>query len=188
MHRIQISELRSKLSALESKNITATVTLIWPYSSSTRSFALLLSDPNLRLRRENGQVRTRFSGASAKAVATTSVEIGDEIVLSLRGAQFLPEGAISTTRKSIDWELSYTETVVVQVFRKGSKIANLELVDAAPTPASRSPVRRDPIAAPNPTPAYSSPAILEAKHFWSTLYAIGSTPKRSDETEEVQTR
>jgi hypothetical protein len=161
MDQLHISALSPELSAIESKQFRATVTLIWPYSSSTRQFALLLAEPNLRLRRRNGQVRVRFSTASAKAIATTGVEIGDEIVLSLRGAHFIQEGAISTPGKSIDWELSYTQTVVVQVFRNGSEIANLELVNAAPTPAPRSPVRRESIAAPTPAPEYSSPAFFK---------------------------
>jgi hypothetical protein len=161
MDQLHISALNPELSALESKHFRATVTLIWPYSSSTRQFAILLAEPDLRLRRKNGQVRVRFSTASAKAIATTGVGIGDEIVLSLRGAQFIQEGAISTPGKSIDWELSYTQTVVVQVFRNGSEIANLELVDAAPTPAPGSPIRRESTAAPTPAPAYSSPAFLK---------------------------
>ena len=161
MDQLHISALNPELSAIESKHFRATVTLIWPYSSSTRQFALLLAEPDLRLRRKNGQVRARFSGASAKGLATTGVGIGDEVVLSLRGAQFIQEGAISTPGKSIDWELSYVQTVVVQVLRNEIEIANLELVDAAPTPASQSPARRQTVAAPSPTSAYSSPAFLK---------------------------
>jgi hypothetical protein len=159
MAQLHISALNPELSAVETKHFRATVTLIWPYSSSTRQFAILLAEPELRLRRKNGQVRVRFSGASAKAIATTGVGIGDEVVLSLRGAQFVQEGVISTPGRSIDWELSYTQTVVVQVVRDGSEVANLELVDAASTPAPRSPVRRETIAAP--TPAHPSPAFLK---------------------------
>jgi hypothetical protein len=161
MDQLHISALNPELSAIESKHFRATVTLIWPYSSSTRQFALLLAEAELRLRRKNGQVRARFSGASAKAIATTGVGIGDEVVLSLCGAQFVQEGAISTPGKSISWELSYTQTVVVQVLRNGSEIANLGLVDAAPTPAPQSPFRRESTSAPTPAPAYSSPAFLK---------------------------
>ncbi|KAF1847999.1 uncharacterized protein K460DRAFT_333581 [Cucurbitaria berberidis CBS 394.84] len=161
MDRVGISELNPELPALESKQFKATVTLIWPYSSSARQFALLLADPDFRLRRKKGQVRARFSGSCAKAIATTSIGIGDEVILSLQGAQFVQEGAVNTPGKGIDWELSYTQTVVVQVFRNGSELANLNLVDVAPTPAPRSPNRREPVAAPSPAQQWSSPAFLK---------------------------
>lgn len=161
MDLLRISELNPELPALESRQFKAAVTLIWPYSSSARQFALLLAEPDFRLRRKKGQVRARFSGSSAKAIATTGVGIGDEVILSLRGAQFVQEGAVNTPGKSIDWELSYTQTVVVQIFHSGSEIANLELVNVAPTPASRSPVRREPVAAISPTQQWSSPAFLK---------------------------
>ncbi|KAH7079467.1 hypothetical protein FB567DRAFT_562632 [Paraphoma chrysanthemicola] len=161
MALVHIAELHPELAARESKQFKAAVTLIWPYSSSQRQFALLLAESEFRLRRKKGQVRARFSGSSAKALATTGVGIGDEVVLSLRGAQFLKEGTVSTPGRSIDWELEYTQTVVVQVFRDGSEIANLELLDAAPTPAPRSPVRREMATAPSPAPLWSSPAFLK---------------------------
>ncbi|KAJ4336377.1 hypothetical protein N0V95_008623, partial [Ascochyta clinopodiicola] len=159
MEHVHIAALRPKLDALESKQIKAVVTLIWPYSSSQRQFALLLAEPDFRLRRNKGQVRARFSSTSARALATTGVGIGDEVVLSLHGAQFVQDGAVSTPGKSLDWELAYTQTVAISVRRNGSEIANLELIDAAPTPAPRSPVRKQP-AAPSPVPQWASPAFL----------------------------
>ncbi|CAO2647316.1 Nn.00g082380.m01.CDS01 [Neocucurbitaria sp. VM-36] len=161
MDQVRIAELNPEQPALESKQFKATVTLIWPYSSSARQFALLLAEPDFRLRRKKGQVRARFSGTSAKAIATTGVGIGDEVILSLRGAQFVKEGAVNTPGKSIDWELSYTQTLVVQIYRNGSELANLDLVDAAPTPAPRSPVRYEPVAAPSSAHQWSSPAFLK---------------------------
>ncbi|OAL51104.1 hypothetical protein IQ07DRAFT_565396 [Pyrenochaeta sp. DS3sAY3a] len=161
MEYLHISELEPGLPTLASKHIRAAVTLIWPYSSSARQFALLLGEPDFRLRRKKGQVRARFSGSSARAIATTGVGIGDEVILSLRGAQFVQDGAASTPGKSIDWELSYTQTVAIQVFRGGREIASLDLVDVAPTPAPRSPVRREPDALDSPARKWSSPAFLK---------------------------
>jgi hypothetical protein len=161
MEHVHIAALRPDIDALESKQIKAVVTLIWPYSSSQRQFALLLAEPDFRLRRrKGGQVRARFSSTSARALAATGVGIGDEVVLSLHGAQFVQDGAVSTPGKSIDWELAYTQTVAVSVRRDGAEIANLELIDAAPTPAPRSPVKRA-AAAPSPFPQWSSPAFLK---------------------------
>ena len=160
MEHVDIAALRPTLDALESKQIKAVVTLIWPYSSSQRQFALLLAEPDLRLRRKKGQVRARFSSTSARALATTGVGIGDEVVLSLHGAQFVQHGAVGTPGKSLDWELAYTQTVAVSVRRNGAEMANLELIDAVPTPAPRSPVKKQ-AAAPSPIPQWSSPAFLK---------------------------
>ncbi|KAF3039035.1 hypothetical protein E8E12_008155 [Didymella heteroderae] len=161
MEHVHIAALQPNLDALDSKQIKAVVTLIWPYSSSQRQFALLLAEPDFRLRRKKGgQVRARFSSTSARALAATGVGIGDEVVLSLHGAQFVQDGVVSTPGKSIDWELAYTQTVAISVRRGGTEIANLELIDAAPTPAPRSPVKRA-AAAPSPIPQWSSPAFLK---------------------------
>lgn len=164
MDLIQIAELQPELSARASKQFKAAVTLIWPYSSSQRQFALLLAEPDFRLRRKKGQVRARFHGSSARALATTGVGIGDEVILSLKGAQFVQEGTVNTPGRSIDWELEYTQTLSVQVFRDGNEIATLELTDVASTPAPRSPIRLEPTAAPSPIQAahqWASPAFLK---------------------------
>ncbi|KAF3000103.1 hypothetical protein E8E13_003515 [Curvularia kusanoi] len=160
MEHIRIPALRPDLHAIESKQIKAVVTLIWPYSSSQRQFALLLAEPDFRLRRNKGQVRARFTSTSARVLATTGVGIGDEVLLSLHGAQFVQDGAVSTPGKSIDWELVYTQTVAISVRRNGAEIASLDIVDAVPTPAPRSPVKK-PAAAPSPLSQWSSPAFLK---------------------------
>lgn len=159
MEHVRIRELRPDLHALETKQIRAVVTLIWPYSPSQRQFALLLAEPDIRLRRNKGQVRARFSSTSARVLATTGVGIGDEVLLSLQGAQFV-QGHVSTPGKSIDWELAYTQTVAVSVWRNGAEIASLDIVNAVPTPAPRSPVKK-PAAAPSPLSQWSSPAFAK---------------------------
>lgn len=161
MEHVHIAALRPNLDALESKQIKAVVTLIWPYSSSQRQFALLLAEPDYRLRRKKGgQVRARFSSTSARALAATGVGIGDEIVLSLHGAQFVQDDIVNTPGKSIEWELAYTQTFAISVRRDGAEIANLEMINAVPTPAPRSPVKRA-AAVPSPFPQWSSPAFLK---------------------------
>jgi hypothetical protein len=156
-----IAELNPELPERDSIHFKAAVTLIWPFSSSQRNFALLLAEPDFRLRRKKGQVRARFSGSSARALATTGVGIGDEVVLSLRGAQFVKEGTVSTPGRSIDWELEYTQTVAVRILRDGNELANLEILDVAPTPAPRSPVRRQTNMSHSFVEQWSSPAFLK---------------------------
>ncbi|CAA9962931.1 Telo-bind multi-domain protein [Pyrenophora teres f. maculata] len=185
MDQLHIPELNPELPGIETKHFRAKVTLIWPYSSSARQFALLLVEPDLRLRRKNGQVRARFSGSSAKAIATTGVGIGDEVVLSLQGAQFVQEGVVSTPGKSIDWELSYTHTVVAQVYRNGTATANLELVDVTPTPAPASPIRRVSSGAPGPVLQFESPAFLKrARLSNGPFFEAPYDPLAEDDDEE----
>ncbi|KAF2021386.1 hypothetical protein BU24DRAFT_487819 [Aaosphaeria arxii CBS 175.79] len=171
MDHIPIAKIEPQLSDLYSKSFKAVVTLLWPYSSSTRQCALLLAEPDFRLRRKKGQVRVRFSSSSAKAIAQTGIGIGDEVILELRGAQFVQEDtdAVRTPGRSIDWELSYSQTLVVQISRNGTQIATLDIIDAAPTPAVTSPIRKPITSTPYKSPApqsiddhkWTSPAFLK---------------------------
>jgi hypothetical protein len=176
MDLVHIAELNPELPAREMKPFKAVVTVIWPYSPSKREFSLLLAEPEFRLRRQNGHVRVRFFGPSAKALAVTGVGIGDEIALSLRGANFVKQG---TPEWSIDWDLEYTQRVEVQVYRNGSEIANLDVVDIAPAP--QSPIRRDPCS---PATQWPSPAFLKLSRIsgGSSLEALYDL--LTDETEE----
>lgn len=113
---VPIAHLQPGLDA-QATSVSGVVTLIWPYASSTRSASLLLVEPDFRLRRHRGQVRIHFNGASAKAVARLSVSSGDRLSLSLNGAEWAKDGATaSTPGKGIEWELKYSERVVLQVW------------------------------------------------------------------------
>lgn len=158
---VSIPALRPELTGIDSLHIRAVVTLIWPYSSSARTFALLLADPDFRRRRKNGQVRVRFTGSGARSLASTGVGIGDEVVLGLRGAEFLRDSDVSTPGKSIDWELEYGQTLGARVIRDGEELAVLELDGVAPTPALASPVRATPRMERGATGQWNSPAYLK---------------------------
>jgi hypothetical protein len=131
MHDLRISALNPELRGQESTKFRATVVLIWPYSSSGCQTALLLADPDIRSRHKKSQVRARFSGFSAEAIAGKGVGIGDEVVLGLQGAEFVKEGLLSTPGESIEWELSYTQTVVFQAFRNGSELTSPDTAHTA---------------------------------------------------------
>jgi hypothetical protein len=188
MEQIAIAELTPQLPALALKQFRAVVTLIWPYSSSARQFALLFGDPDFRRRQRNGQVRARFSGSSAKAIASTGVGIGDEVVLSLRGAEFVHDGTVNTPGKSIDWELLYTQTLSAHVTRNGSEIATLDLNNVAPTPAACSPVRRHLPVALDESHQWSSPAFIKQTRLSEgPIFEAGYDPF-NDDTEDRHDR
>ncbi|KAF2816324.1 uncharacterized protein BDZ99DRAFT_494165 [Mytilinidion resinicola] len=135
MERIAIAEVAPTLPSPETKVIHAVVTLLWPYSSSTKQCALLLADPDFRLRHRQGQVRVRFSGPSATTIAQSGIGIGDEVTLGLLGARFIEDdGGIQTPGKSVDWELGYGRRVVLEITREGKELSSIDLDDRDPSP------------------------------------------------------
>ena len=126
---VSIPELTPLIANQSSRSIKAVVTLVWPYSSATKTVALLLAEPDFRLRRKRGQVRTQFQGSIAEAVATSGIGSGDEIVLSLEGAEFVhnAENIVGTPGRGVDFELKYTHRLVLKV-RTGSIDRERELI------------------------------------------------------------
>src|SRR5438046_7890038 len=90
---IPIAQLTPLLASPSSRSIKAIVTLIWPYSSSTRSLTVLLAEPDFRLRQARGQVRAKFLGSSAKSVMQSKIGSGDEVALSLDGVDWRKDEA-----------------------------------------------------------------------------------------------
>ena len=112
---IPIAQLTPLLTAPSSRSIKAAVTLIWPYSSATKVVAFLLAEPDFRLRRTRGQVRVQFSGSSAEAIKGSGIESGDEITLCLDGAEFLHGETLSTPGKGVEFELRFSERLLLEV-------------------------------------------------------------------------
>ena len=113
--RIPISHLQPSVDT-ENTSIVGVVTLVWPYSSSRKSSSILLVEPDFRLRQERGQVRVDFRGSSAGAVARCGIGIGDEVTLSLVGANWArDDNTLKTPGRGIDWELQFGERVILTV-------------------------------------------------------------------------
>ena len=90
--------------------------MIWPYSASKQTWSFLLVEPDFRLRRQRGQVRVSFYGPCARRIARYGLASGDEINLSVAGAQWAEDAAQDQTPgRTVGWELSYGERVVVEV-------------------------------------------------------------------------
>ena len=113
---VPIAELSPSLENYRQRYVCAVVTLLWPFSSSTKSFSLHLSDPDFRLRRTNGQVKAAFQGPSAEAVAHSRVGIGDTVIIGLSGVEWIGhEAEASTPGKGINWDLKFNDRVVFEV-------------------------------------------------------------------------
>jgi hypothetical protein len=114
--KVPIARLSPTLEQLEEKCILATVSLVWPYSSSTKSLSLSLAEPDFRLRRSNGQVKAIFHGRVAEKVAETQVGIGDTVRLALKGADFVgTDAATQTPGRNVAWDLHFDNGVSIEV-------------------------------------------------------------------------
>ncbi|KAL8998418.1 MAG: hypothetical protein Q9169_002546 [Polycauliona sp. 2 TL-2023] len=168
---VTIAELDPSATA-SGKSVQGIVTLIWPYSVSSQTFSILLAEPDFRLRRQRGQVRVRFSGSSAKALARCDVQSADHVKLSLRNAQWDREDTPSgTPGKGIEWQLRFEESVVLQIQREDHEPINLDIDHPAPSPDRpiRSPPPPDsPIQAQLPQTPIAFPAVPSRPQAWST--------------------
>ena len=100
----------------DSTTIKGIVTLIWPYALHSQTLSLLLVEPDFRLRRHRGQVRVHFHGSSAKALSRSGIVSGDQLLLSLKGVEWAKDTlTASTPGRGIEWELRYSERVVLKV-------------------------------------------------------------------------
>lgn len=111
---LPIAQIAPTFERPEEHSIRAVVTLIWPYSSSSKSLSLLLAEPDFRLRRPNGQVKVIFHGSVAEKVAETHVGIGDEVVLSLVGSKLVENIA---TGNCVAWDMHFDDRLFLEVLR-----------------------------------------------------------------------
>lgn len=113
---IAIAQLSPALQDPKTRVVRGVVTITWPYSIVRKNIAFLLAEADFRLRRAKGQVRVEFAGSSAKAIADAALGSGDEIALSLDGVELVADD--SKTRvpgTSLEWQLRFTERVLLQV-------------------------------------------------------------------------
>jgi hypothetical protein len=111
-----IALLNPALDNQSSRVVHGEVTLTWPYNSIKNTVAFLLAEPDVRLRRVKGQVRVELHGAAAKAVAECGLGGGDDVTLSLNGAEWAKDDSprrIPGAR--LDWQLQFTGKLVLQV-------------------------------------------------------------------------
>jgi hypothetical protein len=122
--RARIADLSPENAGIDLSDVyvEAQVVLIWPYSSSTRRFSLLLSEPDRPL---NGrkQVKVTLLRGAAKATQKSHVGIGDTVKLSLQGAHWTQnDDVISTPGKRVDADLVYDRGVILDVTRPDGQL------------------------------------------------------------------
>lgn len=114
--KVPIAKLSPTLEQSQEKCIEAAVTLVWPYSSSTKSFSLLLAEPDFRLRRSHGQVKAIFHGRAAEKVAASHVGIGDSVRVALKGSNYVAnDTATQTPGRYVAWDLHFDSELSLEV-------------------------------------------------------------------------
>jgi hypothetical protein len=186
---IPIQDLDPSTSPPSDRSIRAVVTLSWPYSSSTRQCALLLSERDFRLRARGGQIRVEFSGPAARAVAESKPGIGDEVLLELGAGEWAAGGdaAIRVPGKSVG-KLHFRRGVRLTVQKEGNEDVEIIVADDAVEEEGqeRSQLESTPTKATSPATAfrssiggppgsvaiYSSPAYMRKAAKFSYLEGI----------------
>ena len=139
--RVQIAALSPDDAEVFDRYVYAQVVLIWPYSSSTRKFSLLLSEPDARPFKSRRQLKVTFHNGSARAVQDTHVGIGDKIKLWLAGCDWTRvREETSTPGKKLEFDAEFRKAVTLKV-QPPDGIAKLIRYEATETPSPvRSPV------------------------------------------------
>jgi len=130
LHSLPIASLDPSQSTLpQDRTLIAEVALLWPYSSSTRRAALLITEPDFRLRRHRGQVRVQLRGAAAAAIGLSRIAIGDHVQLSLSGATWASDrAAVTAAGLAVDGELLFDRELHLKV-NDGWKVSMCEGAD-----------------------------------------------------------
>ncbi|EEU44317.1 uncharacterized protein NECHADRAFT_48928 [Fusarium vanettenii 77-13-4] len=129
-----IAELNPEVSDQNRRVVDGTITITWPFSVLNKSIAFLLAERDFRLRREKGQVRIRFHGASAKAISDASLGGGDEIRLSLEGVKWEKnETQTQVAGSTLEWQLEFNNRLILGIRRPDSEQEEVINID---TPAT----------------------------------------------------
>jgi hypothetical protein len=111
-----IAQLGPDLPDQQTRVVRGQVTITWPFNSVKKSLALLIAEPDVRLRRNKGQIRVEFHGPSATALSSNEIGAGDELLFSLDGAEWSKDaspGRIPGAR--VEWQLKFTQRLLLQV-------------------------------------------------------------------------
>ena len=124
-----IKSLSPQASATSDKCIEGVVSLIWPFSSYTQQAAILVAEPDFRLRKAKGQTKVRFHGESAVEVAKSGIGVGDTVRLGLEGAQFVqPDRGDIVTGQRADADLAFHHEMAMDIQRGTKFLARVEVM------------------------------------------------------------
>ena len=125
-----IAQLNPDIIEAQNRVVQGVITIIWPFSIVTKSIAFILAEPDFRLRRDNGQVRLRFHGAVAKAIADAKLGGGDEVRVSLKGVKWEKnEMETQMAGSTLQWQLEFANRLFFSVQRAGEGEEEVRIID-----------------------------------------------------------
>ncbi|KAL5047371.1 hypothetical protein BDW71DRAFT_42387 [Aspergillus fruticulosus] len=170
---VPIAQLSPDDERLPKSSIHSVVTLLWPYSSSTKTLRVFLAEPDFRLRRSNGQVKVFFHGHVAEEVARTHIGIGDTVYLSLAGSRLAKNDADSVTQtpgRSVSWDVHFEASAFLEIWRGPKFLSTVKVDRSSNTPPPADNVAETPSTpaalgaarafAPSGSTSWQSPAFL----------------------------
>ncbi|KAK4241448.1 hypothetical protein C8A03DRAFT_12316 [Achaetomium macrosporum] len=178
-----IAQLNPELSDQSSRVVRGEITITWPYSFVNRTFAFLLAESDVRLRRARGQVRIEFRGPSAKAASECGLGAGDELLFSLEGVEWAKD--VSPARipgARVEWQLQFNEKLVLQVKSGESGEVKHINIDHHAAQSPDGAVLEPPKAAtpePEPTTVEVQSAIRKISEFPANEYPSPAFVKRA---------
>ena len=114
--RVRVANLVSEGIDHNPSHVEAQVALVWPYSSSTREFAFLLSEHDARPLKSGRQLKVVLHNGAARTVQAAKVGIGDNIRLLLDGAETSQvHDQNATPGKRSQFDLSFRTAVTLEV-------------------------------------------------------------------------
>lgn len=125
-----IAQLNPELPEQSALAVDGVVTIVWPFSIVTKSIAFILAERDPRLRRDNGQVRLRFHGAAAKAIADAKLGGGDEVRLGLGGVKWEKnETQTQLAGSTLEFQLEFTTKLLLTVRRAGEQEEDVSVIN-----------------------------------------------------------
>ncbi|KAK9471272.1 uncharacterized protein V1510DRAFT_420532 [Dipodascopsis tothii] len=181
----------------DSHFIRGEVSLLWPYSSLSRSFAFQLCDQDIYRAFDKGQIKASFASGIGRQ-AEGLVRAGATVRLSLAGS--IVTRAPKTSAQESDWQIEWREQVVIQVDDKAPVVLvasdEPEETDATDgyvsavsqasqlsrsTPVPQSPFRSQPApSTPARTPSRMAPAEPGSWHTPPNLLRRRPRPSLDD--------
>ncbi|KAH8664002.1 hypothetical protein BX600DRAFT_463431 [Xylariales sp. PMI_506] len=173
---IPIAQIQPGAQDSATRAVHGVITIVWPYNKLKNSIAFILAEPEFRLRLSKGQVRVNFIGPSAKAISECGLGSGDQVQLSLEGAEYLPNDATigRLPGAELEWQLRFSGRMYLQATlgeQGTTKILDVDQPhEVEPAPGS------GPDVSIEPTPQ----ARLPSPDFVSSLpVPLSSTPSKN---------
>lgn len=110
--RLNLANLTPEVAQAPNAFIEGVTTLIWPFSASASTFAIILAEPDFRKRMNRGQLKVNFKGPSARA-AGKKIKIGDVVSLSLEGVRF--EELKDASQRDVPWTIEVEKKMLMKV-------------------------------------------------------------------------